>query len=329
MSTFEPLGDFYLPGPAARDAEPEPGPFPLREDDDDGIDDEVVTESSAIPWQRPRSRSSQAGSRRPEPPERGRGRGEAADETAPADSTGGRGRLLLALLLVAAVMVAGWYLAQPTTLPIRQVSIEGEFRQLSRAELQQLISQELRGGFFSMDVTALRNAVTASPWVRDVQVQRVWPDTLKVSVREQTAVAQWGDSGLVNSGGDYFEPEMATAPAGLPRLQGPPETQAQLTARLLLIQEALAPIGMELQTLTLSDRRAWSFATAGGLAVVLGREAFEARLARFVELVPASLGDRLDAASYIDMRYTNGFAVQFAEDSGKPAKGPNQGNGAA
>lgn len=321
MNTLDPLGDFYLPGPAARDTDPEPDAFPLRSDDDN-LDTEAATEPSYVPGQR-RSQSSQPEVRG------GSDRNRTAEEATPAASTGSRGSLLAALLLVTAAVAAGWYLAQPETLPIRRVNIEGEFRQLSRAELQQLVSRHLHGGFFSMDVTALRNAVTTSPWVREVEVQRVWPDTLKVSVREQTAVARWHDSGLVNAGGDYFAPDMTAAPAGLPLLSGPADMQSLLTERLLRIQEVLAPLGMEVRTLTLSERRAWSFTTGSELQVVLGREDFETRLTRFVDLVPASLGDRIDKASYVDMRYTNGFAVQFEDDQGTPAKDPDQGNGAA
>ena len=321
MSTLDSLGDFYLPGPAARDDEPEPEAFPL--DDYESVDAASDTGADETePLAAPRQRLDE------------RHGAEAETTPAAADTAigrrGGRGNLAIALLLLAGMAATGAYLAQPQTLPIKRVNIEGEFVQLSRGELQQLVTGELHGGFFSMDVAALRDAVTASPWVRDVSVQRVWPDTLQVSVREQTAVARWRDSGLVNSQGHYFQPDMSTAPADLPLLQGPAETQAQLTRRLQQLQEAVAPLDMRVSTLSLSERRAWSFMTASGLEVVLGRENFDKRLERFTDLVPASLGERLGQASYIDMRYTNGFAVRFqAENTGPPAKGPNKGNGAA
>ncbi len=319
MSTLDPLSDFRLPGPAAREADAEPEAMPLHDDLE-----QAGEEAGADPVMTPRPRRSQR--RQPAAEQE-----TAAAATVATEKRGSRGgNLLLALLLLAGMIAGGWYLVQPQTLPIRQVNIEGEFLQLSRAELQQLVLRELHGGFFSMDVTALRDAVTASPWVHDVQVQRVWPDTLKVSVHEQTALARWGEKGLVNGQGEYFEPAMSSAPADLPQLAGPAGTQAQLARRLQQLQEVLSPLSLSVQTLTLSDRRAWSFTTAAGLEVVLGREDFDARLNRFAELVPASLGERLSEASYIDMRYTNGFAVRFdAKDSGPPDKGPNKGNGAA
>lgn len=357
MSTPDPLDDFYLPGPAAKELPDGRESLHIRPDeeadeavaDEDDFrdrfehdaDDEIFEAIDELPEQTVREDDDSDGyefdrddeaaaDELPSMAAAQSQRARPASTEATAVAGRGRGGLLLALLIAAALAAGVWYLAQPQTLPIRQVNIEGEFQQLSQAELQQLVAGELHGGFFSIDVAGLRKAVKLSPWVRDVQVQRVWPDALKVAVREQTAVARWRDSGLVNSAGQYFQPDMSTVPTGLPQLNGPQDMQAELTERLLQLQKGLAPLDMHVKRLTLSERRAWSFETSTGLEVVLGREDFDARLQRFIDLVPASLGERLANAAYIDMRYTNGFAVQFnQDDSGAPDKGPNEGNGAA
>ncbi|MEX2517061.1 MAG: cell division protein FtsQ/DivIB [Gammaproteobacteria bacterium] len=231
---------------------------------------------------------------------------------------------VLSLLLLLGLIAAALHLLQPQTLPIKQVRIEGEFRHLSQADIQQLVSRKIRGGFFSVDVAALRDAVAAEPWVRDVQVQRVWSDALQVSIREQLPLARWADSGLVNADGDYFQPQQVAQLENLPQLNGPDNTQAQMTQHLLQLQQALAPLGIEIAELELTERRAWSFITRTGLQVVLGREAFNQRLQRFVTLVSENLGDQLNRAVYVDMRYPNGFAVRF----NKAARATAQGDGA-
>lgn len=230
------------------------------------------------------------------------------------------GQMLAAVMILAVMVAGGGYLLQPDTLPIKQVRIEGEFRQLSQAELQAIVSKHLRGGFFSVDMVAVRDAVRAEPWVRDVWVQRVWPDALQVSVREQVAVARWGETGLIGSDGDYFQPTTAGLPAHLPLLIGPEGSQELMAAKLELAQDMLAPLGLQLERLEVSERRAWSFTTETGLEVILGRDDFEQRLQRFVDLVPRSLGDRLGEAAYVDMRYTNGFAVRFNKTGGAPVE---------
>lgn len=240
------------------------------------------------------------------------------DATLPSRRSAGQ---ILAAVMIMAIMVAGAsYLLQPETLPIKQVRIEGEFRQLSQTDLQAIVQAHLHGGLFSVNVAAVRDAVRAEPWVREVWVQRVWPDTLQVSIREQVAVARWGDTGFIGQDGDYFQPAAARMSAQLPLLIGPDGAQAQMAAKLELAQELLVPLGLQLERLEVSERRAWSFTTATGLEVILGRDDFEQRLQRFVDLVPRSLGDRLGEAAYVDMRYTNGFAVRFNQTGGAPVE---------
>lgn len=348
MSTLDPLSDFHLPGPAARDVDDDDratAELHLR-GRDAAARAEAVADAGEVaePTEHDFDADTDAVGFAPD-------FDDAAQTTADADVDAGaaverpqrdsgsvaaagsrRGSLLTAALIAAGLVGLGWYLAQPETLPIKQVSVEGEFRELSRQELQALVSSELQGGFFSVDVSAIRDALTANPWVSDVQVQRVWPDALKIAVREQVPVARWNDSGLVNAAGDYFQPQSASGFSELPQINGPAGQQAQLTERLQQLQQVLGELQLAVRELSLSERRAWSFTTAGGMHVVLGRQDFDARLQRFVDLVPASLGERLDSAAYIDMRYTNGFAVRFddtaAGDKANASK-DNDGNGAA
>lgn len=343
MNTLDPVYDFHLPGPAAREPEDE-GEFPeIRSphwDDEADVDEipESTDESFTVDDDSVGGHDADGGfdagdeDENATAPEQEAGPGAPAAREQPAPATDRRGSVLALLLLSGAMMAGGWYLAQPETLPIKQVHIEGEFRELSRTEMQALVADNLRGGFFSLDVTALRQAVSIEPWVRAVEVQRIWPDAIRVSVREQTALASWHDGGLVSSNGDHFQPSTVVQAEGLPQLAGPAGMQEHLADRLQQLQQALQPLGLEVQILRLSERRAWSFETRGGLRVMLGRAEFDSRLARFLELVPGSLGERLAEAAYIDMRYTNGFAVRFNEDgdsSSKPATGANEGNGAA
>ncbi|MCS3902257.1 cell division protein FtsQ [Methylohalomonas lacus] len=336
MSTLDPLSDFHLPGPAARDDDHDRDTADLHlRGRDDAAPATQADASAEVP-----EHDFEAAAAMDDFDDVADGAADTdvdsavdVDGGAPVAAAGSRrGSLATAALIAAGLIGLGWYLAQPETLPIKQVSVEGEFRELSRQELQALVSNELQGGFFSVDVSAIRNALTANAWVSDVQVQRVWPDALKIAVREQVPLARWNDTGLVNAAGDYFEPQSVSGFSDLPQINGPAGQQAQLSERLQELQQTLGELQLAVRELNLSERRAWSFTTTGGLHVVLGRQDFDTRLQRFVELVATSLGERLDSAAYIDMRYTNGFAVRFndAAAEGKDnASKDNDGNGAA
>lgn len=217
------------------------------------------------------------------------------------------------ILFTAFIVWSVYFLLDPGTLPIRQVRIEGEFSSLSAGKLHELVSNSIHGNFFHLDVATVRNALLADPWVHDVTVQRVWPDSIRVYVTEQVAVARWKDAGLLNKAGHYFAPARNTFPENLPLLDGPEGMQAMVLAKYYFLEQLLQTRNMSLELLRLDERRAWMFRLHGGLQIVLGRENFEERAARFVKIVADGLGPRLTGAGKIDMRYPNGYAVLWKQ----------------
>ena len=224
---------------------------------------------------------------------------------------------LMAVLVVTVIVTSFVWMMKPATLPIRQVHIEGEFLRLDTLRLQELVTDKVRGGFFNIDVAAIRNALIALPWVNDVSVHRAWPDGLRVIVNEQIAVVRWNGTGLLNDQGNYFSPEKDTFPRGLPLLEGPEESQELLLERFQLLKNIY---DLSVVRLQMNERRAWKFELKNGLSVVLGRSDFENRIERFVNVVINNLGEKSSQAREIDMRYTNGFAVRWKQPTTKHNK---------
>jgi cell division protein FtsQ len=220
---------------------------------------------------------------------------------------------IITLILTVTVVWSSYYLADPATLPIKQVRIEGEFRQLSTAALQALVKHKVRGGFFNINVTAVKDAVMAEPWVRGVSVHRVWPDSLRVSVKEQIAVARWGDTDLLNSKGKLFSPEKKSFPIGLPVLRGPNGTEELVMAKYTQLKQSLSAQGLNVVLLQLNERRSWMFELDNSIQVIIGRSEFNDRVKRFIEYVPAGYVSRYLQIKQVDMRYTNGFAVSWRQ----------------
>ena len=222
--------------------------------------------------------------------------------------------LIIAVMFTALLVWTGFYLFNPATLPIKQVRIEGEFRHLSTSSLQDLVRPRVTGGFFNIDVSAVRNTLLTEPWVRDVSVHRVWPDSLQVFVTEQVAVARWKDAGLLNRSSQLFIPERTSFPSGLPVLDGPEGSQSMMLDKYFYLQKQLEPLAIQVSIVRLNERRAWMFESGEGLLVVIGRKDFDERVTRFVELIPANLGAKIQDAEMIDMRYPNGFSVRWKQD---------------
>ena len=216
---------------------------------------------------------------------------------------------VLVLIFILMMVWGGMTLSNPDTLPIKQVRIEGDFTRLSPVDLQLLVTDKVRGGFFNLDVDAVRLALLDEPWVSEVIVKRIWPDALRVIVIEQVPVVRWGDSALLNTAGEYFSPEAETIPVELPLLSRPVGSEQNLLNRFNAMQEQVQLIGFNIVSLSLDDRRAWSFRFTNGIKVTLGRRDFEERFNRVLTLIPTTTSGRIDQIESIDMRYTNGFSI--------------------
>lgn len=215
------------------------------------------------------------------------------------------------LIFMLVIMVGGMILLNPGILPIKQVRIEGDFTNLSPVDLKLLVIDKVRGGFFNLDVDAVRFALLDEPWVSEVIVKRIWPDLLRVTVMEQIPVVRWANSGLLNMAGEYFSPEFETIPKGLPMLSGPAGSEQSLLNKFNYMQKKIEAAGFNITSLFLDDRRAWSFELANGIKVILGRSDFEERFNRIFALFTTSLSVPVEKIETIDMRYTNGFSIRW------------------
>jgi len=214
------------------------------------------------------------------------------------------------LLMIISSYVLWLKLMDPQTLPLRQVKLEASFSKVSKQALHEVVSANINGGFFSLDVDAVTAAVTELPWVDAASVQRVWPDTLHVTIIEQVAMARWRDQALVNERGELFFPTVESFSSDLIELHGPDNSVAQMAQHFSVFNRALEKSGYRMKRIALSQRRAWELELDSGVVVVLGRHDMESRLKRFVQFYPQLLA-RVESVKRIDMRYTNGFAVQW------------------
>ncbi len=193
--------------------------------------------------------------------------------------------------------------------PIRHLSIDGTFQRVSPGQVEQVAAPLLKAGFMSADLDAVQRAVEAIPWVDHARIQRRWPDSLHVVIVEQVAAARWGDSGLLNARGELFVRNAAHVPPELPRLSGPEGSEGEVARRYLSAQGKLVEAGMRIAAVRMDERGAWEFDLDNGLTIRLGRSLVDERLERFLRTASMVVSRRANDISYIDMRYSNGFAI--------------------
>lgn len=215
------------------------------------------------------------------------------------------------LSLIGALVWGGERLADPKILPVRRVSIEGQFKYITQQSLREAVAAQVSGGFLQVNLKAVQAAAEELPWVAQASVYRVWPDSLRIQVREQEPLARWGKDALVSVQGEIFAPAKKSFPEFLPELWGPAGSERLLTARLMAIQAQLKPLGLQVAELIMGERRDWQVKFAHGMELILGRAHSKQRLARFQQIYVRLLRLYQEDIRCIDMRYPNGFAVTW------------------
>jgi cell division protein FtsQ len=223
----------------------------------------------------------------------------------------------MVLILVGALSALTWALDRP----VRVISIDGSFQRVSPGQIEKAVAPFANEGFMSANLADIQRAVEALPWVDRARIARRWPNSLRVTVTEQTAAARWGESGLLNTRGELFVRAAAHVPAELPRLSGPEGSETQVAQRYLSVQGRMLEAGMRIAALRLDERGAWEMDLDSGVTVRLGRREVDERIDRFIHTASQVIAHRLNEINYVDMRYSNGFAIGW-RNQGTPASSP-------
>jgi cell division protein FtsQ len=225
-------------------------------------------------------------------------------------------RLRTALLLpLAAVVFYGMFKGVQLVLdqPVRNLVVEGTFQRVTPIQVEAAVADGLDAGFLTVNLGALRERVQALDWVDRASVGRRWPDTLIVRVTEHQAAARWGESGLLNVRGELFAERSQHVFPELPSLAGPPGSERDVARRYLAVRGKLAESELSLQSLSMDERGSWRLVLDGGQEIRLGRRDIDERLYRFFDVVAPALAAQLTSVEYVDLRYTNGFAVGWRD----------------
>lgn len=217
------------------------------------------------------------------------------------------------LFLSGLIGAAGWAwqrIHDPRVLPFHEVKVQGQFHHLNAFQLRKQVQQNIHGGFFALDMLALKKNLMQLPWVEDVAVRRM-PGILIVSIREQKPVAQWNDHELFNSEGQLFAAPQ-DAPAGLPLLRGPSGSPQTVLSYYQKINTMLKPLSLQIVMLRLTEPGSWELTLNNGLSIMIGREDALNRMQRWIRWYPRINAEKTEPIVHVDLRYQNGIAVERA-----------------
>jgi cell division protein FtsQ len=225
--------------------------------------------------------------------------------------------VLIAVAVLLAIYGAIWTVVRLPVFALREIRVTGETAQVTRAQVEAIVKNELRGTFFTLNLAQLRGAFEKLPWVREVNLRKRWPSHIDIAVIEHVPLARWGDAALVNTHGEVFE---ASFDGKLPTFIGPAGTSKEIAIQYDFFRRNLAAINAAPAMVQLTARRAWQVKLEGGTILELGREDVEARLGRYLRVHERTVGELKRRIDYVDLRYANGFAVRIPELKAEPTE---------
>jgi cell division protein FtsQ len=232
----------------------------------------------------------------------------------------------LVVLPVVAVL-NGWIAAERW--PLRTLRVQGALHNVDEQALRATVLPYAQRGFFAVRLADAQAAVARLPWVEHAEVRKQWPDVLEVRVIEHRPFARWGTDRLLSEQGRLFPVRGIRVPARLPQLGGPDARVHEVVALYNESRALFASTGHDVRALQLDARGSWSLRLSDGTEVVVGRSDARPRLGRFARLLPQLLSQyaRHDQPHRVlrraDLRYTNGFALQWADVPAAAPAGTN------
>lgn len=232
-----------------------------------------------------------------------------------------------AAIVIAGVVIAVGMLGvmiQVLDRPVQRIEVMGKFHRVSPLQVEHAVLSYAKPGsyaahgFVSIRLDEIKQVVESIDWVDRARIERRWPNGVRVEITEQIPGARWGESGLLNSRGELFLKETRYVPAELPQLNGPEGTESQVARLYLDTYPRLAGVGLRLARVTLDARGSWELVvtnrqgatnSSDSVTVRLGRQDVNERLERFIAAASPLIATRGEEMNYVDLRYSNGFAV--------------------
>lgn len=223
-------------------------------------------------------------------------------------------RLYKYMILVMLISVLLWmwgYLPKMNVLPIKVVKVEGTYRHVMPDELKAIIYPFTQVGFLTFNMRELQHKLIQLPWIAEVVINRVWPDTVKIKINEKNVVARWGENELLSGSGEIFQPEKSSIPTDLPQLIGPTINAKNILKAYQKMSKLLDSVGLQISILDMSKHYQCEVKLTNGTVLRLGENDSLSQVQRFVRSYDDLIIKQDTFPAQVDLRYPDGMAVEW------------------
>ena len=223
---------------------------------------------------------------------------------------------VLYLLQLSYSSLKNW-LTDQKSVPLSALILTGDNTHITFEKVRGvLIKQQGRLNFFTVEIEQIQKELEEMPWVYSVSIRKRWPETLKIHVVEQSIIAIWNDTAMLNRSGDIIKAAPSSAVQDYVELYGNDEQASDVLDNYLKLSQLLKVNKFTIASLSNDERQSTSLKLKNGIVLRLGKEQKLDRVERFLTVYPL-INKKYDVnkIDYIDLRYDTGFAVSWKSDT--------------
>jgi cell division protein FtsQ len=203
------------------------------------------------------------------------------------------------------------WLTDEQSSPLTFLILTGDMQHVSSDDVRGVLKEQKdRLNFFTLEIAQIQKQLEEMPWVYSASIRKQWPDTIKIHIVEQSIIAIWNNSALLNQTGDIIH----TSPEGIEnkyiKLNGEDEFVKQVLQTYLEVEQLLKVNKFKIKLLSSDKRNSSDIILDNGIALRLGKEQKLDRIQRFLSVFPLIKNKyNVDTINYLDLRYDTGIAI--------------------
>lgn len=188
---------------------------------------------------------------------------------------------------------------------INELEIVATLQYMNEADIKDQLVGDFPDGYISLDVQKIHDRLIIMPMIADVSVEKIWPNTLKITMQEERPVAIWNGKNLLSQAGDILPVSFESL--NLPSLRGAKKDSRLVMQHYLLFNRWSKRHNLSLVGITKSTS-GWLIESQSGLKIWLDGADAMSGLRQLESVIDQFQLARINS---IDLRYEQGFAVAW------------------
>jgi cell division protein FtsQ len=219
-------------------------------------------------------------------------------------------------LILSIAILAGIYLNTKTNIdrkiyfPIKNISIESKIINVNKDDVFEKSKNYLNSkSFFNFKINILKKEIEKVSWVKSVNIKRVYPDEIKIYIKEYVPIAIWNNKSYMNNSGDIFF--IHDIKKNLPMINSNESRNKIMYVYFSLLLKYISDYNFDIEIKKIEENeiRSISAHLSSGIIVKFGSKDIKSKIHTFLKVYKTLNSSDLKKIGYIDMRYSNGFSI--------------------